>query len=108
MTSDGSLWERNAYELSQQLAASSPSAEAPPLQQEACTAAAAAAAAPSEGGDASSFRLGASRIWFGCPEDSEVQRRVLPCGVVVRETLSGRLEVLMPVSVGVRMGGSCK
>ena len=58
--------------------------------------AAAGNSAAAQGGSAA-FRMGASRLWFGCTEDAEVQRRVLPCGAVVRETLSGRVEVFLPV-----------
>lgn len=38
------------------------------------------------------------RLWFGCEEDVEIQRRVLPSGRVLRETLSGWIQILEPVS----------
>lgn len=40
----------------------------------------------------------ASTIYFGCEEDYELRRRVFPDGRVLRILLSGRMEMLYPVS----------
>ncbi|KAL8436041.1 hypothetical protein ACSSS7_002001 [Eimeria intestinalis] len=103
VTSDGSLWERNPHELARKTAASRPAAVAAPQQHDATAAAgppppapAAAGAGGDSGGDTCPLKLGAARLWFGCPEDHEVHRRVLPTGLVIRETLSGRVEVFTP------------
>ncbi|CBZ51087.1 conserved hypothetical protein [Neospora caninum Liverpool] len=39
---------------------------------------------------------GSAAIFFGCPEDYEMQRRTFPGGCILRLLLSGRMEILFP------------
>lgn len=90
----------NACSAAIAAAAASAGVPTPSTATTALTAAAAAAELAAECGPCPSLRLGRGRLWFGCPEDLELQRRLLPCGAVVRQTLSGRVEVMLPVSHG--------
>ncbi|OEH76118.1 hypothetical protein cyc_07010 [Cyclospora cayetanensis] len=94
VTSDGSLWERHIHNSHQTCADAAEVAEDPSLQGEA--GASAAISAPVETQDSVFLHQGSARIWFGCREDTEVHRRVHPCGAVIRETLTGRVEIFMP------------